>query len=224
MKRFFHSELESFRSRIILMGERSIDSVRLALRALERGDDDLARQVRAGDDAIDQLENEIDAEAIRYLSLRAPVAGELRLLTVGMKIGHDLERVGDESTNIAKRVQLLTLREQPPEMLHIPKMGQIGLRMLREAVDSFLDGDEMRALTLLARDKEVDHLNRLNYSHFADAIAQEPAQAERFIELIFVSKSLERIADHAANIAEETLYLLRGAEVRHTDEVKRLKK
>jgi phosphate transport system protein len=221
MKRFFDTELETFRSKLILMGETAIEQVHAAVKALEEGSPGLAGQVIAADDKLDRLEVEIDDEAVRYMNLRAPVASDLRLVIVGMKASHDLERVGDEATSIAKRA--IKLGAEPPlkAYIDIPRMATIALEMLRDALDCFLQVDEAKAIAVCRRDAEVDDLNRQLYRELTSYMLEDPATISRAIELMFVSKSIERIADHATNIAEEMIYLSQGKDVRHTDEVKK---
>lgn len=224
MKRFFHQELEEFRSNLVLMGEKCIEIVQLALRALVEHDPALAAEVLRRDDAIDQLEKLIDAEAVRYISLRAPVAGELRLLMVGMKAGHDLERVGDEASSIAKRAKRLTQQVPVNDLRHIPVMATLALEMLRDAIHAFLEGDGERAKSILRRDRDVDDLNRQNFAAFSETMTRQPDKVGAYVELMWVSKSLERVADHATNIAEEVLYLLSGEDIRHTTTIKDLRR
>ena len=221
MKRFFHSELEQFRSNLLLMGERCIEIGRLSTRALLESDVSLARAAVAKDDAIDDLELMIDAEAIRYISMRAPVARDLRLLVMGMKAAHDLERVGDEATSIARRVIKLDTRIPPvKDFLSLPQMSTLTLEMLRDSIDSLIDGDAEKAIGIPMRDKEIDKLNRANYAAIADAIRADGNKVDAEIDLLFISKSLERIADHAANISEEVVYLYKAEDIRHTPAVK----
>ncbi len=221
MKRFFDSELETLRSHLIQMGEKAIEQVRLAVRAVVENEPDLARQVRAGDDALDRLEVLIDEEGVRYMSLRNPIATDLRLVVVGMKAGHDLERVGDEANNIAKRA--IRLAGEPPvkPFVDLPRMSEIALAMLRDALDCFLQHDNAKALAVIRRDKEVDDLNKQIYRELSSYMVEKPDTISRALELMFISKSLERIADHATNIAEEMVYLAKGEDIRHNDELKK---
>jgi phosphate transport system protein len=221
MKRFFDAELETFRSHLILMGETAIRQVRAAITALVEGDGSLAGQVIATDDELDQLEIKIDDEAVRYMNLRAPIASELRLVIVGMKTGHDLERVGDEATSIAKRAVKLAAEPPLKPYLDIPRMTNIALEMLRDALDCLLQVDEAKAIAVCKRDSEVDKINRQLYRELTSFMVEKPETISRAIELMFISKSIERIADHATNIAEETIYLSKGKDVRHSDEVKK---
>ena len=222
MRRFFDAELETFRSHLILMGETAVRQVRDALRALVEGDSSLARSVIVADDELDTLEVKIDNAAVRFMNLRAPIASDLRLVIVGMKAGHDLERVGDEASNIAKRA--IKLSAEPPlkPYVDIPRMTEITMEMLRDALDCLLQGDEAKALAVCKRDVEVDNLNRQVYRELTSFMVENPETISRAIELMFISKSIERIADHATNIAEETIFLFRGKDVRHTDEVKKV--
>lgn len=221
MKRFFDAELETFRSHLVLMGETSIRQVREAVQALVDSDAALARRVIAGDDQLDRLEMQIDDEAVRYTNLRAPVASELRLLIVGMKASHDLERVGDEATSIAKRALRLSSETPLKACADLPRMAAIAEEMLREALDCFLHGDSDKALAVCRRDAEVDKLNKDFYRELSAAMIADPSVTTRALELMFISKSLERIADHATNIAEETIFLAKGQDVRHSEMVKK---
>ena len=220
MKRFFDSELESLRTHLLQMGDRSIEQTRLALRALMEADLALADKVIATDDDIDKLEVQIDDEAIRYMTLRGPVASELRVVIVGMKASHDLERVGDEATNIARRARKLAIEPKLELYADIPRMANIALEMLRDALDCFVHDDEQKALAVIRRDAEVDNINRLVYRRLTSFMIEKPDTIARALELMFISKSIERIADHATNIAEEMIYLAKGKDVRHTDVAK----
>ncbi len=217
MKRFFDTELESLRTHLLQMGDRSIEQTRLALRSLMEADISLADKVIATDDDIDKLEVQIDDEAIRYMTLRGPVASELRVVIVGMKASHDLERVGDEATNIARRSRKLAIEPRLELYADIPRMANIALEMLRDALDCFVHDDEQKALGVIRRDPEVDNINRLVYRRLTSYMIEKPDTIARALELMFISKSIERIADHATNIAEEMIYMAKGKDVRHTD-------
>ncbi len=217
MKRFFDAELEAFRSTLLQMGERSIEQVRLAMRALTESDLALADKVIAADDEIDQLEVKIDEEAIRYMTLRGPVASELRLVVVGMKASHDLERVGDEATSIARRARKLAIEPRLELYADFPRMTNIALEMLRTALDCFVLEDQQKALGVIRRDAEVDNLNRVLYRRLTSYMLEKPDTIARAMELMFISKSVERIADHATNIAEEMVFLAGGQDIRHSD-------
>lgn len=216
MKRFFDAELENFRANLMKMGETSIDHVRLAMRALTESDLALADKVIAADDEIDQLEVKIDEEAVRYMTLRGPVASELRLVIVGMKASHDLERVGDEATSIARRARKLAIEPRLELYADLPRMANIALEMLRTSLDCFVQEDQEKAISVIRRDAEVDNLNRLLYRRLTSYMIEKPETIARAIELMFISKSVERIADHAVNMAEEMVYLAGGRDIRHS--------
>jgi phosphate transport system protein len=221
MKRFFDSELEAFSSRLMLMGEKSIEQVNRSLQALVTSDISLADQVIAADDEIDRLEVGIDDEAVRYMNLRAPIATDLRLVIVGMKASHDLERVGDEATSIARRAVRLAAEPQLKPYVDIPRMAGIAVEMLRDALDCFLNGDAKKAVAVVQRDSEVDAINKQLYRELTSFMIEQPGTISRALELMFISKSIERIADHATNIAEEMVFLFQARDIRHSDEVKK---
>ena len=221
LKRFFDAELETFRSQLILMGETAIEQVRRAIKALVEADTALATQVIATDDELDQLEVRMDDEAVRFMNLRAPIASDLRLVIVGMKASHDLERVGDEASSIAKRAVRLSAEPPLKPYIDLPRMANIALEMLRDALDCFLNGDVEKAIAVCHRDAEVDLLNKQLYRELSSFMVENPATIGRALELMFISKSVERIADHATNIAEEMIFLAKGLNVRHTEQVKK---
>ncbi len=209
MHRYFHSELDALKSKLILMGERSIEAVGLAMDGLIESDMDTVERALALDDAIDKLELLIDHESVRYVTLRAPVSADVRLIVVAIKAGHDLERVGDEAHTIAKKTRSILTRDgrtRPLPMLR--EMRVLTLAMMSDALACFIDEDAVQAASIIARDKEVDELNRTIIKTLAEEIQSDPSLAATAIDLIFVSKSLERIADHAKNLAEEVIYLL----------------
>lgn len=221
MKRFFDRELETFRSHLMLMGETAIRQVRNAMQALVESNLALADQVIAADDELDQLEVKIDEDAIRYMNLRSPVATELRLLIVGMKASHDLERVGDEATNIARRVERLASEPPLKPYVDLPRMATIATEMLRDALQCLLQVDEQKAMAVVRRDAEVDLINRQLYRELTSYMVEQPGTISRALELMFISKSVERIADHGTNIAEEMIYLAQGRDIRHSEETKK---
>lgn len=216
MELFFHQELETFRSKIALMGSKAMTAVHNATKALMEHDSDLARSVRKKDDELDDLEVQIDGEAVRYVTLRKPVAGDMRLMVVGMKTGHDLERVGDEATNIAKRVQRIAGEKPIKAYVDLPEISEAATEMLREALDSLFEGNTDKAKDILMKDESVDNLDKKIHRDLVELMRKSPEVTPTAIELMFISHSYERIADHACNIAEEVIYLTQGTDVRHS--------
>jgi phosphate transport system protein len=185
------------------------------VQALVRRDSALALKVKEDDRVIDQFEMEIDDLVIQLLT-KAPLATNLRFVTVAMKISQNLERVGDEATKIAKRARDLS-REPPLKLnLELPKMATLALGMLKAALDTFVNNDSAAARALIPRDKEVDALNKKINGELTLYMMKTPDSIPRCLNLIIASRSLERIADHAKNVAEEVVYLCDAQDIRHT--------
>jgi phosphate transport system protein len=215
MQRFFHDELRQLRDDLILMGERSLDMTRLAMQALETGDDKLALQVRGMDDSVDDLEKQVDREIMRYLTLFGPMGSDVRLLLAARDIGHDLERIADEASVIAKRTLVISQRGPLKNLLHVPDEGRLAVEVLRLALDGFVEGDIAKAKQVITRDAEIDNLNRKNYEALFGRSGDTAKVSASNVELIFISKALERIGDHSKNISEQVIFILSGEDIRH---------
>ena len=215
MQTHFEKELSDLKAKLLNMASHAETSVRNAIQALTNRDYDLAKKVREDDVVIDRFEIEIDDMAIHLLA-KAPLASDLRLIAVAMKISQNLERVGDEASKISNRARELS--QEPPLKLtlEIPKMATLALEMLKTALDSFVNSNAAAARALIPRDKEVDALNKQIYRQLADHMISNPDSITRCLSLMIVAKSLERIADHATNVAEEAVYLCEAADIRHT--------
>jgi len=219
-KRFFDEDLETLRAQLVKMADQAVSQMRKAIKSLVDQDRKLGKEVLIMDDDLDQMEVEMDEEAIRYMTLRGPVASDLRMALVGMKASHDLERVGDEATNIARRARMLSEMKPLAEYKDIPKMAELAIAMLNDAIQAFLKGDKELAYAVCQRDQEVDDMDKMLYRELSGYIAKSPETTTVAIELMFISRSIERAADHATNIAEEVIFLLSGDIVRHSKEVK----
>jgi phosphate transport system protein len=211
----FEQELETLKERLLVMASRSESAVNQAIQALVQRDDDLARRVKEEDDVIDQLEKEIDEMAILLLS-KAPLATQLRLIVSTAKIARDLERVGDEATTISRRAIELGQEPQLKPYVDIPRMTQMAMSMLNDALSAFVAHDTAKARSVIPRDKDVDALNKQLYRELASYMIEKPTTITRCLNLMAISKALERIADHAKNIAEDVVYLYEGRDIRHT--------
>jgi phosphate transport system protein len=216
MIRQFDQELSELKEKLLAMASHAETSVQAAVRALTERNDDLAQEVISNDSIIDQFEIEMDELAVRLLALKAPVASDLRLITVAMKISHDLERVGDEATTIARRALELSKEPQLKPYVDIPRMASIGLQMLKDALDAFVSRAPDRARAIVPRDKEVDAINKQLHRELASYMIEKPTTITRALNLMVISKSLERIADHATNIAEEVVYIYEARDIRHS--------
>ncbi len=215
MHRHFETELDSLKEKLLLMASLASAAVNRSIQALVERNDELARTVKADDSQLDILEMEIDELAISLLS-KAPLAIDLRLITVAMKISRDLERVGDEATTISRRALELGQEPQLKPYVDIPRMASMGLDMLKEALDAFVNRDPAKARTVIPRDQEVDALNKQLHRELASYMIERPSTITRCLNLMVISKSLERIADHATNVAEEVVYLYEGRDIRHS--------
>ena len=198
------------------MGGLAEAAVTNAVKALVNRDDDLARKVKEDDNLLDQLEIDMDEMGIALIALKAPLASDLRLITVAMKISADLERVGDEATTIARRALELSQEPQLKPYVDIPRMAELGLSMLKDGLDAFVNGTVAQALAVIPRDKEVDAINKQLHRELVSYMIERPPTITRCLNLMVISKSLERIADHATNIAEEVVYLYEGRDIRHS--------
>ncbi len=219
MSQHFKQELSELKQKLLNMAAHAENAVSRAVKALVDRDDALARQVAEDDSLLDQLEIEIDEIAISLLA-KAPLATDLRFITVAMKISHDLERVGDEATTIARRAQELGQEPQLKPYIDIPRMATLGLQMLKDGMESFVNRDPARARSVIPRDKEVDAINKQLSRELASYMVERPSTITRCLHLMVISKSLERIADHATNVAEEVVYLFEGRDIRHDPSVK----
>jgi phosphate transport system protein len=208
-------DLDELKKKLLTMASHAETAVNEALRALIERDYELALRVKESDSVIDQLEVEIDDMAIHLLA-KAPLASDLRLVTVAMKISQNLERVGDEATKIAKRAR--DLSQEPPVkvVVDLPRMAKLALNMLKAALDAFVNRDPVAARALIPKDKEVDGINKQVTNQLAQYMMENPDTIKRCLNLITVSRSLERIADHATNVAEEVVYLYEAQDIRHT--------
>jgi phosphate transport system protein len=215
----FDMELDELKQKLLSMAGHAETAVNEALRALVERDYELAVRVKDDDRILDQYEVEIDDMAIHLLA-KAPLASDLRFVTVAMKISQNLERVGDEASKIAKRARDLS-QEAPVKLnLDLPRMASLALDMLKSALDSFVNRDPASARAVIPRDKEVDALNRQINLELAQHMMAHRDTIMRCLNLITVSKSLERIADHAKNVAEEVVYLYEAQDIRHAGNAK----
>lgn len=212
----FDEEMTKLKDSLLAMASHAESAVARGIRALVERDDALARQVQIDDNILDQFEIEIDDTAIHLLA-KAPLATDLRLITVAMKISQNLERVGDEAVTICRRAIDLGAEPQLKPYVDIPRMAAMSLEMLRDGLTAFVERDPERARAVVPRDKEVDDLNRQLHRELSSYMVERPSNISRCLALMVISKSLERIADHATNIAEEVVYLYEAKDIRHSD-------
>jgi phosphate transport system protein len=214
-ERHFHEELRDLTERLSAMGALVESRVRDAIRALVENDADLAATVASGDGAVNDLELEVDGLCFRLLALQHPVASDLRRVRSIIMVNIDLERVGDQAVNIAQVA--IDLISQPPlkPLFDIRGMADVALAMLHDSMRAFVDENVDLARQVLERDNEADAMRDTIFRVLLTHMMSEPATISRALALILVSRCLERIADHATNIAEDLIFLVEGRDVRH---------
>ncbi len=211
----FHQKLESLRERLLQMAGVAEQTLTFALDAHCRGELAACSKVRLNEVIINRSEREIDQMALDLLAMEQPMAVDLRFVLAAIKINSDLERVGDQSMTIALLAEELA-GSQPCEFpVDIPHMAELSMTMVRKALQALTDRDAELATSVLAMDDAVDEMNRRAKAVLLDCIAQDSSAARSAVNLLFISRSLERIADHATNMAEDVIFWLRGADVRH---------
>jgi len=211
----FDEELQMLKDKLLAMASHAESAVSRSIRALTDRDDNLAQQVQKDDNILDRYEIEIDDIAIHLLSM-APVASTLRLITVAMKISQNLERVGDEAVKIARRAIDLNAEPQLKPYVDLPRMAQMSLKMLRGTIDAFVERQPEEARTIIPSDADVDTLNKQLHRELSSFMVESPTNISRCLSLMAISRSLERVADHATNIAEDVVYLYEARDIRHS--------
>lgn len=211
----FDEELMHLKEMVLKMGAMVESSIKDSVRSLVERNDELAKSVIERDHQINALDVQIDEECIRLIALMQPMAGDLRFITTAMKITTDLERMGDNSVNIAERA--LDLNREPilKPYIDIPRMSQIAQGMTRDALDAFVRRDKKLAMDVIMRDDEVDDLKYGILEELISYMIRDPNTVYRAMKISFVAQYLERIADHATNIAEMVIYLVAGKIIRH---------
>jgi len=212
----YYEEMAKLKDSLLAMASHAETAVTRAMRSLVERDDATARQVEKDDSVLDRFEVKMDDLAIHLLA-KAPLATDLRLITVAMKISQNLERVGDEAVKIARRVLDLNAEPQLKPYVDLPRMATLSLEMLREALTAFANREPERARAVIPRDHEVDEINRQLHRELSSFMVERPGTITRCLHLMVVSKALERIADHATNIAEEVVFLYEAKDIRHTE-------
>ncbi len=207
--------LPSLTGLLVQMSELVANQFTEAVDALVRCDLDLAQAVRRRDDEVDAMELEVDRVAERVMALYQPVAGDLRSMLIAIKINTDLERIGDHAKNIAKDVQHVACAPQAIKVTHLPAMADVVREMLHEAHESFSTRDRTRARRVMAYDREVDRLHKANFEALAEHVKQHPEDFVSAAHLLTASKSMERVADHAKNVARGVVFVLEGEDLRH---------
>jgi len=219
MERFhFEAELQHLKHRLLHMGALVEERVHGAVEALIERRLDVAERIAGSDKEINDLQIEIDDRCLKLLALQQPMATDLRLITSAMKINSDLERIGDQAVNIAESVGRILSHPPLRPVIDLPRMAEIAEKMTHDSLDAFVRKDAELARSVLLRDDQVDQLKDHTFRVLLTYMMTDPGTIERALGLILISRNLERIADHATNIAEDVIFLVEAKDIRHHQE------
>ncbi|MCI0548067.1 MAG: phosphate signaling complex protein PhoU [Candidatus Rokubacteria bacterium] len=215
-QRHFHEELDALKQTILAMGALVEDQIRRVMHALINRDDALAREVIDRDRRVNAYDVEIDEKCVELLALHQPAAVDLRVIMTAIKIVTDLERIGDQAVNIAQRAIELNREAQLKPYVDLPRMAERAQQMVKESLDAFVTRDSELARRVCGEDAEVDALKEQIFRELLTFMMQDPTTIPRALRLMLISRFMERVADHATNIAEMVVYMVEGKLVRHT--------
>jgi phosphate transport system protein len=215
IRKHFSRELEKIKKLILSLGAMVEEQVRMATQTVETHDAELVKQIIKFDHDVDEMEVEIEEECLKVLALHQPVAVDLRFLIAVIKINNDLERIGDQAVNIAERVDVIAKRDLSDFFFDYSSMGEKARKMLKMSLDALVNMDYDQAYEVVQMDDEVDQIKHDAYDRIKKAMGDHPDKLGELINLLLISRHLERLADHATNIAEEVIYLIEGEIVRH---------
>ena len=222
METYFQKELEELKESLLKMATLVQETIRDAIQALVERDSELALKTFKGEDRINHLEIEIEDMCLKLLALRQPMATDLRFITSAMKIITDLERMGDQAVNIAERVISLNLEPQLKPYIDIPRMAEIAESMVKDVLDAFVNRDSKLARSVCERDDLVDGLNDQVFRELLTYMISDPKTITRAVHLMIVARCLERLADHATNIAEDVIFMVDALVIKHhADEIEK---
>ncbi len=215
MAQHLNRELDRLKRKLLALSAYVEESVQRAVKAISERDEKLAQRVIEADFEIDEMEVDVEEDCLKILALHQPVAVDLRLIIAVLKINNDLERIGDLAVNIAERAISLSKLIRIDSPFDYPTMAEKVQSMLQKALDALVNGDAKSAREVLAADDEIDEINRQMYAVIGQKIRQTPEQTDTLIQMLAISRNLERIADHTSNIAEDVIYMVDGDIVRH---------
>ena len=215
MERRFDEELRELNKQLLRMCALVEEAIILSVKALVERKADLAEKVIKSDEAIDMLEIEIDEQCLRLLALYQPEAIDLRFITSEMKINNELERIGDQAVNIAECAQKIIKQPILKPLIDIPRIAALARKMIGDSIDALVNKDEPLARDVCKRDDEVDNLNDHIFRELLTYMIQNPKTITIAVELILIGRHLERMADHATNIAEDVIYFVKGKTIKH---------
>lgn len=212
-KAYFNNELTDLKESLLKMSNLVEEAINMAIKSLVEQNLDLAAKVIENDDVIDKMELDIEEQCLQMIALRHPIAKNLRIIGCGLKTISDLERVGDHAVNISRASQYLSTKPMVKPLIDIPRMAEIAQNMLKDGLDAYFKGDVELAKEVWLRDETVDNLNKQIFRELLTFMMEDPHTISRAIYLIFVSDNIERIADHATNLAERVVYIVNGERI-----------
>jgi phosphate transport system protein len=211
----FQQNLDELKERLLVMAGLVEQAIQRATEAYSTRDTGLCEMVLRSEPAINRMEREIDQAALDLLAMEQPMAIDLRFIIAVIRINADLERVGDQAVNIAQRVQDLGMFANVDVPVDIPRLASLSSAMVRKALQAFIEGDADLAESVLALDDQVDEMNSAAFRSLSTLIGQRPEMTPQALNALIISRNLERVGDHATNIAEDVIFWVRGADVRH---------
>ncbi len=214
-ERHFDEELKVLKEKLLQMAARAEEAIARSIKSLVDRDSHLSGKVIEQDPLIDALEIEIDEHCLKLLALRQPIAVDLRLIASAMKINGQLERIGDQAVNIAERALELVKEPLLKPLIDLPRMAALAQRMVKDSLDAFVNKDAALARSVCECDDEVDNLNEQVFRELLTYMMQDTSTINRAVHLMLIGRHLERIADHATNVAEDVIYLVLGKDIRH---------
>jgi len=217
MKKHYSGQLADIRELVLRMGGLAEQMTRRVIHALVQRDADILAEVRGMESQINQLHVEIDEACLELIALRQPAAVDLRFITAAMKIIVDMERIGDQAINITERAESLLAVPPLKPLIDIPRMADIAQEMLKASLDAYVNGDDNLAYQTILKDDEVDQLKDQVFRELLTFMMSDPTTIPRAMDLILVSRHIERIADHATNICEDVIFMVKGKDVRHQE-------
>jgi phosphate transport system protein len=220
MERQFDEELAALKETLMRMATLVEESIALSVQALKDRNEELIQHVLVREETINGLDVEIEQRSLKLIALRQPMASDLRMIVAAMKMGGELERIGDQAVNLAERAQELLKVPLLKPLLDIPRMASLAQKMVRDSIRAFIDQDAVLAKNVCERDDEVDELYDQVFRELLTYTIADPTTIPRAVELILISRHLERIADHATNISEDVIYQVEGRTIKHHFEEK----
>ncbi len=220
MQRHFDEQIQDLLEKLVLMGRLAESMIQLALRILIERNASLATEIMKKEDEVNDLQLEIDDRAVKLTALQQPVGSDVRFLFMASRIASELERIGDQAVNICQNAHYVLKSASLKPLVDLPRMGELSEGMVRKSIEALVNRDCAMARAVLEEEKEVDLFRDQIFRVLLTYMMADPGTIERAIALILMSRNLERVGDHATNIAEEVIYLVEGREVRHRQEMK----